>query len=167
MPEKTPETPKTNKTGLAIAAVVVVLVVILAVVKFTGKKNDSPAVTDTSTDTPTTNQTSEQPSPTNTGTYKDGTYTATGHYPSPGGPETIKITLTLKGGAVTDATAVPQAERPISKNFQNIFAQNFKTQVVGVNIQNLKLDKVSGSSLTPKGFNEAVEQIKTQAQTST
>lgn len=64
---------------------------------------------------------------------------------------------------VTDATAQPQAEQPISKKMQQVFSQNFKGMVVGKNINEVTLDKVSGSSLTPKGFNDAVEQIKTQA----
>lgn len=158
MTEQAPETQKSSKTGLAIAAGVVVLLVILAVVKFSGKKEDTTAITDTTAPTP-----NEQTTTTPTTTYKDGTYTAMGSYNSPGGAETIKITLTLKDGIVTDAISETQAKGGNSKTFQNVFTQNFKTQVVGVNINTLKLTKVSGSSLTPKGFNDAVEQIKTQA----
>lgn len=153
MSEQTPETPKNSKAGLAVAAGVVVLLVILAVVKFSGKKDEVVV-------TPAAN---EQTTATPAGAYKDGIYTATGAYTSPGGAETIVITLTLKDGVVTDATAVPQAEQPISKKMQQVFSQNFKGMIIGKNINEVTLDKVSGSSLTPKGFNDAVEQIKTQA----
>ena len=156
MSEQTPPTPHNSKTGLAVATGVVVLLIILAVVKFSGKEDD--IATTPETITPTTNEQT-----TTTRTYKDGTYTATGAYTSPGGPETIVISLTLKGGVVTDATAQPQAEQPISKKMQQAFSQNFRGMIVGKNINEVTLDKVSGSSLTPKGFNDAVEQIKTQA----
>lgn len=161
MSEQTPETPKNSKMGLAIAAGIVVLLVILAVVKFSGKKEDTTPITDTTTPAP-----NEQTTTASDATYKDGTYTAMGSYNSPGGAETIEITLTLKDGIVTNATAQPQTEQPISKKMQLVFSQNFTSMVVGKNINGVTLDKVSGSSLTPKGFNDAVEQIKTQAKVS-
>ena len=46
---------------------------------------------------------------------------------------------------------------------ETIVSNNVKTLVVGKKITDVKLDKVSGSSLTPKGFNDALEQIKTLA----
>lgn len=96
-------------------------------------------------------------------TYKDGTYSATGHYRSPAGPETIEVTLTVKDDVVTDANVTSDAVVPNSQRFQGIFIQNFKPMVVGVRLDQLNLTKVSGSSLTPGGFNDAVAQIKTQA----
>lgn len=98
------------------------------------------------------------------GTYEDGTYTATGTYTSPGGPEEIGITLTVEGGIITDASAEPKATIPASVNWQTVFANNFKASVVGKSLDEVSLDKVSGSSLTPKGFNDAVEKIKAQAE---
>ena len=95
--------------------------------------------------------------------YKDGTYTATGHYRSPAGPETIEVTLSVKDNVITDANVTSDATMPMSQRFQGMFIQNFKPMVVGVNLNQLNLTKVSGSSLTPMGFNDAVSQIKTQA----
>lgn len=158
MSEQTPPTPTHSRAGLAVTGGVVVLLIILAVVKFSGRKDDVAATPETVT--PAVN---EQTTTTPAAMYKDGTYTATGAYTSPGGPETIVISLTLRDGVVTDATAQPQAEQPISKRMQQAFSQNFKGMIVGKNINEVTLDKVSGSSLTPKGFNDAVEQIKTQA----
>jgi uncharacterized protein with FMN-binding domain len=95
--------------------------------------------------------------------YKDGIYTQVGDYTSPGGAEQIDVKLTLKNGLVTEAEVTPKAERPKSKLMQGIFVENYKSLVVGKNIKDLNLGKVSGSSLTPKGFNDAVEKIKAEA----
>jgi len=99
-----------------------------------------------------------------TSSYKDGTYEAIGHYNSPGGAETIDVTLTLKDGIVSGANVVSQAFRSESQEYQGKFISGYKQYVIGKDISTLKLDRVSGSSLTPKGFNDAVSQIKTEAQ---
>lgn len=95
--------------------------------------------------------------------YKDGTYTAVGTYRSPAGAEEMGVTLTLKDNTITDVVIEPKATVPISKNIQTMFSENVKSIVVGKKISDVKLDKVSGASLTPKGFNDAVEKIKAQA----
>jgi uncharacterized protein with FMN-binding domain len=99
-----------------------------------------------------------------TGIYQDGTYEVMGEYMSPGGPEQIAVKLTLSEGQIAAAEVQPQAERPNSVIFQGIFAENYQEFVLGKNIDELKLDKVAGSSLTPKGFNDALEKIKAEAQ---
>lgn len=96
--------------------------------------------------------------------YADGVYTVDGVYQSPGGQEEIGVTLTLADGVITDAQVEPRASLPISKKMQEDFAANYQTQVLGQRIESLELGKVSGSSLTPKGFNDALEKIKLQAQ---
>ena len=95
--------------------------------------------------------------------YKDGEYTQTGDYTSPGGPEHIVVKLTLKEGLVEQAEVTPQATLPYSVKWQGVFADNFKSIVIGKNIKDLNLGKVAGSSLTPKGFNNALEKIKAEA----
>lgn len=96
-------------------------------------------------------------------TFKDGTYSATGHYSSPGGAETIEVSLTLKDGIITDANVVSDAFRPMSMRMQGMFVDSYKPLVVGKSLNEVNLSKVSGSSLTPRGFNDAVAQIKTEA----
>ncbi len=96
--------------------------------------------------------------------YKDGTYTVTGKYVSPGGPREVGVTVTLKDGIVTDSTFEGRATDPASMRFQKEFAEGYKAMVVGKPIEDLALTKVSGSSLTPKGFNDALEQIRAKAQ---
>jgi uncharacterized protein with FMN-binding domain len=97
--------------------------------------------------------------------YKDGLYKQEGDYTSPGGAEQIDVALTIKDGVISDVTVTPKAENPKSKYMQNVFVENYKPMVLGKNLKDLKLGKVAGSSLTPKGFNDAIEKIKTQAKT--
>lgn len=95
--------------------------------------------------------------------YKDGEYKQEGAYVSPGGAEQIDVDLTLKGGVVTDVAVTSKAVNPKSKFMQGVFIENYKPLVVGKNLKDLNLSKVAGSSLTPKGFNDAIEKIKAQA----
>ncbi|MBI4836568.1 MAG: FMN-binding protein [Candidatus Abawacabacteria bacterium] len=96
-------------------------------------------------------------------TYKDGTYSVQGTYISPGGPESIAVKLTVQKGVVTDAEVIPAAVLPMSQRFQGEFVSGYKQLVIGKSIDELNLGRVSGSSLTPKGFNDAVAKIKAQA----
>lgn len=95
--------------------------------------------------------------------YQNGEYTVMGAYTSPGGPEEIEVTLMLENGVIVDAKVVPQATLPISQQMQNAFSSGYEEFVIGRSIDEVQLTKVSGSSLTPKGFNDAVEQIKQEA----
>ncbi len=95
--------------------------------------------------------------------FKDGTYNVVGKYTSPKGPEEIAIKLTLKDGKIADVVVTPKATFEASINWQTKFAGGVKAAVVGKSIADLKLDKVSGSSLTPQGFNDGLEQVRAQA----
>lgn len=95
--------------------------------------------------------------------YKDGTYDQVGSYTSPAGHEEVDVQLTLKDNVVVEANLIPKATHAISKAKQEGFAKEYKKKVVGKNIGDLHLGKIAGASLTPKGFNDAVEKIKAQA----
>lgn len=110
-----------------------------------------------------TNDTTPTNTPVATGVYKDGTYSATGNYVSPGGQEQVQVQVTLANNIITDVSFQADSVSPISQNFQKVFGENYKPLVIGKNINELKLSKVSGSSLTPKGFNDAIEKIKLEA----
>lgn len=97
------------------------------------------------------------------GVYKDGTYSARGNYYSPAGLESITINVTIKDGIITDTSAVAEATDEKSVKMQGVFIENYKQYVVGKSIDEVKLDKVSGSSLTGAGFNDAISKIKTEA----
>ena len=95
--------------------------------------------------------------------YKDGVYSATGSYMSPGGLDKIGVTLTLSSDKVTDVSLDLQPGDNTSRKYQNIFAKSYKQYVVSKNISTLFLNKVSKSSLTSRGFNDAIAKIKLQA----
>ena len=95
--------------------------------------------------------------------YKNGTYSATGTYDSPGGQDTLGVKITLANDIVTDVSIVEGASDPISQKYQDKFVSGYKQYVVGKKIVDINLTKVSGSSLTPTGFNDALTQIKSQA----
>jgi uncharacterized protein with FMN-binding domain len=96
--------------------------------------------------------------------YKDGTYSADGTYVSPNGTETVGVQLTLAAGTVTDVQITQHPSNPNTRKFQGEFAGGIASQVVGKNIDELNVSKVAGSSLTSGGFNQALEQIKSEAQ---
>ncbi|MET3919761.1 hypothetical protein [Arthrobacter sp. UYEF20] len=101
---------------------------------------------------------------TGTGSYKDGIYSADGNYVSPNGTETVGVKLTLAGGAVSDVTITTHPSNSNTKKFQGEFAGGIKSQIVGKKLDEIKVSKVAGSSLTSGGFNQAVEKIKADAQ---
>ncbi len=117
-----------------------------------------------------TNQSSSSSAAPSTGTqiaqtsgYKDGTYNADGTYTSPNGQETVGVQLTLSGGTVSAVNITVHPSNPNTKKFQTEFAGGIADQVVGKKLDDIKVSKVSGSSLTSGGFNQAVEAIKSQA----
>lgn len=95
--------------------------------------------------------------------YKDGIYTATGSYMSPGGYDQITVTPTLANGIVTGASVVSGAGDGTSQRYQDKFISGYQPLVIGKDIASLSLSRVSGSSLTSIGFNDAVAQIKIAA----
>lgn len=105
-----------------------------------------------------------KPLPTKTSTlYKNGTYSATGSYMSPGGYDEIGVTVTLKDDVITSVSAVNMAGDNTSSRYEDRFISGMNQYVVGQNIKDVYLTKISGASLTPKGFNDAINQIKVQA----
>lgn len=170
MADETSVNPSDNnsKTPLMIvAAVIAVAAIGFFVYSSMNKSSDTsmqPSPTQAVTEvSPTTTGEQTNPPDSTTSAYKNGTYTAVGNYTSPGGAETVKVTVTLEDGKIVDSVFEPQATRPMSVKFQGIFGENYKVLVVGKNADEVKLDKVSGSSLTPKGFNDAIEKIKAEA----
>ncbi|WP_323958781.1 hypothetical protein [Arthrobacter sp. JZ12] len=97
------------------------------------------------------------------GSYADGTYTATGSYQTPGGEESIGVTVTLESGAVADVQMEPMPSNPTTELYQGKFSSGIKDEIVGTPIDELDVSRVSGSSLTSGGFRDAIEQIKGDA----
>jgi uncharacterized protein with FMN-binding domain len=171
-----------NGAIIGIAVVVIVLIIGFGAWSYSKKVEDvlgAPTPPTAPSSGPDTGTTSPVTRPTTKGTsttpvvvpkipvsmllYKNGTYTATGSYFAPSGSEKIGVTLVLKDDLVTDSILTLSAVNPQTRRYQQMFADNYKTFVVGKNINQVHLTRVSGSSLTSSGFNDAVTKIKAQA----
>ncbi|MFS0883767.1 FMN-binding protein [Aeromicrobium sp. 179-A 4D2 NHS] len=132
-----------------------------------GENTDESAATSETpsvTDAPTAS--SSAPAGGATGTFTAGEYEATGEYTTPDGrTQSIEVEVDLAAdGTITALDADGQAEGGNSEQFQKKFESGIDEQVVGRKITELDVDKVSGSSLTSGGFNDAIDQIIGQAQ---
>ncbi len=168
-----PEKNNTLKNG----AIGILTVGLIAAVGFYLSQNklkdmdadDEPTVVTTQEVPPTPVTTNTPPTPTTTSQtvpnalYKNGTYSAKGAYNSPAGNEAVGVSLTVANDMVTGATFTGEATHPASKKWQAEFNKGFTQAVVGKKIDEISLTVVNGSSLTPKGFMNALATIKTQA----
>ena len=116
-----------------------------------------------STTSPTSSSAASSGGAATGSTYKDGTYSADGTYTSPNGQETVGVQLTLAADKVTAVNITTHPSNPNTRKFQGEFASGIAAQIVGKDIDELNVSKVAGSSLTSGGFNDAVQQIKSQA----
>ncbi len=120
--------------------------------------------TDESTTPESSSTTSDDASGTGSSGYADGTYTADGSYTSPGGEETITVTLTLADGVIDDVEVEnPETTNPNSLRYQGEFIDGIAEEVVGVPLDDVSVDRVGGSSLTSGGFEDALETIRDEA----
>jgi uncharacterized protein with FMN-binding domain len=147
--------------------VLVVIAIVVGVISF--GKDDQQTTTSSVTSSPTTSDTATTETNSNdtaasSGTYADGTYTATGGYNSPGGAQKINVSVTIKDGVVTDSSVTEGSSDGESQEYQERFISNYKSQVVGKKVDDINLSRVAGSSLTPIGFNNALDQIKDKAE---
>ena len=93
-----------------------------------------------------------------------GTYTADGEYDNPDGSTSVAVEVTLDAnGVIEDVAVTPHATGGNSALFQKMFADNIAESVVGQPIEDVKVDKIAGSSLTGAGFNAALGSIIDQA----
>jgi hypothetical protein len=95
--------------------------------------------------------------------YKNGNYSATGTYTSPGGSETLRVTLTLGSDIVTALKVVSVKVDATAANYEAQFESGINAVVVGKDISSLNVGTVAGSSLTSIGFNNALATIKAHA----
>lgn len=95
--------------------------------------------------------------------FKDGQYSATASYNSPGGLQSLGVTVTVTGDKVTMSTLDLMGKIGISITYQKLFESGYLDQVVGKDLATISLGAVAGSSLTALGFNDALSQIQTAA----
>lgn len=158
---------KNNNALFGLLFVIIVVVIIagttLSMYEIKQKQTNTPmvqgaAIQTSSTPFPTTSQ--------NKTVFKDGTYSADGSYTTHVATESIGVKVTVKNDVITDVSLTEEPTDDISKMHQDDFAANYKQFVIGKNIATVHLDKISTSSLTPIGFNDALQKIETQAKSS-
>lgn len=156
----------TNKALVAVIVVVLLAAAAAGALYLTNKNDQSSDVSQQAPveDTTPSQNIADSSETQATSTYKVGTYTASGSYTSPGGRETIDVSITLDaGGVITASKTTSDADNATSRQYQSEFINNYKDLVVGKKIDDVQLSRVAGSSLTSGGFNDALEQIKQDA----
>lgn len=104
------------------------------------------------------------PSVAAAGVYRDGQYSQDGAYLTPGGDESIGVTLVVARGLVTDAVVRTEASSPTARQFQVQFQSGIAAAVVGRDLAGLAVTRVAGASLTSVGFNDALARIRFDAE---
>jgi hypothetical protein len=153
---------ETKKLSPVLATlIIVVLIGIVVTTVIIGTQTKETTVSDT------TQNTEAKPDTTNeadaSGVYTNGTYTERGTYRSPGGAESVNVTVTIENDIITAAEVKGSATAGESRQYQSEFISGYKKLVVGKDIDEVKLSRVAGSSLTSNGFNAALERIKADA----
>jgi uncharacterized protein with FMN-binding domain len=151
---------KTKTAVIAISVLIAVLIVVGAIA-IGQKKSTDPAASDGAAST-----SASPASTTQASSYKDGTYSASGAYLSPGGDEKIDVTMTVKDNTIADSSVNQVPSTHDAELYQKKFKDNFLPLVIGKKLNDISLSHVSGSSLTSGGFNKAVEQIRQHAKQS-
>ncbi len=134
----------------------------------TTSTNISPAQNTSSSTTPLSS-TSDNPATSSTtpttssGSYKDGSYSTSAEYYTPEETDSIKVTLAVKNGVVTNVSASTSTSSRESRQYDSAFLNAYKSYVVGKSLGSLNLNRVSGASLTTEGFNKALDAIRQQA----
>ena len=148
----------TKKLSPAIVTIIAIVLIgaLASAIAILRSQSDSSPSPDTSTNAP-------QSTPQAGAVYRNGTYTATGSYVTPGGRESITLTVTLQNEVITDSSLEQNAKSEQAKDYQQRFASGYKERVVGKDIDEVSLVRVAGSSLTSSGFHDALEQIKIDA----
>lgn len=161
-----PSEPNNSKQKkIAAFAVIVIAGILIATATAFNKSQEKaqPTTTSDQQSQTTTGQT-DSSGDTSTVSYTDGTYTASSDYNVPRSFENIKVTLTVADNVVTDSQIVNSEGDRESAEWQDKFTSVYKSQVVGKKLSDINLSYVAGASDTAGGFNDALEQIKDQAQ---
>ena len=159
--------PPNNSKQKAVASFIVILAVVLVTVgvnAYNAHQKPTTATAPTSTQPSTDSSASTTADTGSTSSFKDGTYTADSQYYVPQGYEDIKVTLTIKNGVVTDSQIVNSEGDRDSQAYQEAFASLYKSNVVGKSISGLQLSYIAGASDTTQAFNDALNQIRNEAQ---
>lgn len=153
-------------TKAIIGLVVVVLLVVAATAAVIASSNNKGASSTNGSNTSSNVSSSTGSSSGSTASItnvKDGTYSATASYDTPGGVQDITVKLTIAGGSVSDSSLIQNASGREDEAYQSAFESEYQSQVVGKKISDISLNRVAGASLTTDGFNTALLDIANQA----
>lgn len=107
---------------------------------------------------------SSNSSSTSSGSYKDGTYTATQSYSVPhGDTNSLKVTVTIASGKITAVAADDTYNDHDSAEYVSSFESSVKGVIVGQSIGSTSYSRIGGASLTSQAFYDALDTIATQA----
>jgi hypothetical protein len=93
-------------------------------------------------------------------TYVDGVHTATSNNGSR--DSSIAVSITLVDDVITDIQITPHTTDPTFLDLQQRFSDAIPAVVEGKRIDEVNIDRMAVSGLTPDGFVAAIEQIKEQ-----
>ena len=118
------------------------------------------------TPSPTVVSVNETPSSAQTtGKYADGSYTVDASYSSPGGFEGMDVSITLEDDIIKSVSIVIDPDNDDeSDEYTSLFKNRISGEVVGKNIDDADVSRLSGASLTSRAFNNALDDIKTEAE---
>ncbi len=154
------------------AVIGIIVVVLLAVVGggtfYLVQQNNSPASSGSTTTTDTTSSSASATSSTDanstsSGTYTDGSYDAEANFQTPDGVDAITVNVTLKDGIITSVNADTQSNSRESQQYDDAFLARYQGEVEGKTIDEVQLRRVAGASLTSNGFNDALDEIRQNA----
>ena len=152
-----------SKGGSSKYIVIAAIIIILAIAGYAYESNMQSKPTAMTPEKKTMTAAISPTMAAKTAMFKDGTYSAEGDYVTHVGPKHIKVTITLKDDLITAADVVNEADDAMSVHYQDSFINGYKPLVVGKDISKVHLTKVALSSLTPNGFNSALQLIEQQA----
>ncbi len=128
----------------------------------TADSTGTSSVTGSPDTTPTT--TTSGVATDNVSGYKDGVYSTSVSYTVPPDRESIQVDLTLANGIVTSASVKNSENDFDSAQYQEEFASQYKSQVIGKKISGLHVSVIAGASDTTEAFNSALNRIASEAQ---
>ena len=95
--------------------------------------------------------------------YRDGSFSAVGRYATPGGDESIGVTVQIAHQRITAVAVAVEAKSPTAMQFQEQFSTRILPAIVSRDLASAGVSRVAGASLTSLGFNNALQQIRTNA----
>lgn len=153
---------KVNPALAGLIIIVLIGIVATAIILLTNQMNSTESTTTPATSTPANNNGNATNERTN-GDYENGTFSATGSYSTPGGLESIELSITLDDGVISSTSLVRNATDGEARQYQAEFASAYADMIIGKDVDEVSLSRVAGSSLTSNGFNQALEHIKNEA----